>query len=171
MVTEKHIFKTTIVVQSHCDKCKQFLVHNSTNLHQVSIKLIVLIESSYISKISSLNVTQAYIQYTETLLNIIYSRPVSELNLSPEELLGLINPIQSLPDSNDSWNGAMASHLEKDLKITRTNTDIVLYFKQFKCELIGLLGQYVDNSVKLDPKPSWKVQGSQWKSVYVESEN
>lgn len=40
----------------------------------------------------------------------------------------------------------MASHIEQDLKMSKTNRDSALYLKRSNNVLIGILGKYVDDS-------------------------
>ena len=67
--------KALYVVQGHKDKDKEFLVHNTTNLHQRSIRIIVSFAAVRGYRIFSHDVRQAYLQSEEQLTREIYVAP------------------------------------------------------------------------------------------------
>lgn len=141
-------YKARLVAQGHRDKDKAYLVHDSTNLRQSSIRTISSLSSIKDFQVWSHDVSQAYLQSSELLLRKVYLIPPPELNLPDDQLLLLIKPLYGLPDSGDYWSRTMVHHQEEDLGMKSTCADPALYFKhKDKGILIGISGIHVDDSL------------------------
>ncbi|MEM1283154.1 MAG: reverse transcriptase domain-containing protein [Chlamydiota bacterium] len=145
--TNQPIFKARYVIHGHKDKEKDFLVHNTTNIQQSSIRTIVCLAAVMGFMIWSHDVSQAYLQSAEKLLREVYLKPSKEFELSSNELLQLLRPLYGLADSGDYWGATFSSHIKNDLGMTATVADMSMFFKLAHNKLCGLMGTFVDDSL------------------------
>lgn len=145
--TAEEIYKARFVVQGHTDVEKNLLVHNSTNLRQSSVRLLVALAAVFGFRLWSQDVSQAYLQSAEKLMREVYVRPTKEFNLSEDNLLRLLKPLYGLSDSGDYWHSTFSNHLQHDLNMTQTTGDLSLFFKAIEGKLRGLTGAYVDDTL------------------------
>lgn len=110
--TDEEVYKARFVVQGHTDIEKNILVHNSTNLRQGSIRVLVAIVAVFGFRIWSQDVSQAYLQSAEKLMHDVYVKPTKEFHLSDTHLLKLLKPLYGLADSGDYWHATFSKHLQ-----------------------------------------------------------
>ena len=145
--TDDELYKARFVVQGHRDRDKKFLVHDSPNLRQSSIRLLVTVAAIFGFRIWSHDVRQAYLQSAQDLMRKVYLKPSKEFELSQDEILELVKPLYGLSDSGDYWNRTITRHLREDLNMNATVGDLSLFVKHIEDKLIGLTGIYVDDSL------------------------
>ena len=88
--TAQELAKARLVVQGHTDREKFNVVHDSTTLHQRSIRIIVSLAGMFGFDVWAHDITQAYLQSESPLLRKVYLRPPAELHLPKGRLLRLI---------------------------------------------------------------------------------
>lgn len=99
--TENGVCKAIYVVQGHTDTEKNLLIHESTNLKQSSIRVIVSIAAILGFWVWTKYVSQAYLQSADKLMREVYVNPSSEVRFSHNQLLHLLKPLYGLSDSGD----------------------------------------------------------------------
>ncbi len=145
--TGEEVYKARFVVQGHTDAEKNLLVHNSTNLKQSSVRILVALAAIFGFRLWSQDVSQAYLQSAEKLMREVYARPTKEFCLPSDQLLRLLKPLYGLPDSGDYWHSTFAKHLRDDLLMSCTAGDLSLFFKVVHGKLAGITGAYVDDTL------------------------
>lgn len=134
-------------MKGHTDIEKNILVHNSTNLRQTSIRLLIAIAAIFGFRLWSQDVSQAYLQSAERLMRDVYVKPTREFNLPAGHLLKLLKPLYGLSDSGDYWHATFSNHLIHDLDMTSTTGDLSLFFKVVEGKLRGMTGAYVEDTI------------------------
>ena len=149
--TDKPFFKARYVVQGHRDKDKDYLVHDSTTLHQHSTKLILSLAAIFGFRIWNQDVTQAYTQSDKALMRQVFVRPKKKdlalFEMSSDELLEILRPLYGIPDASDYWDATMVSHMLDELGLTRARIDLSLFYQRKNETLVGLSGTCVDDSI------------------------
>ena len=158
--TEEEKPKARFVVQGHMDKDKEFMVHNTTNLRQRSVRVIVSFAAVMGHRIFSYDVKQAYLQSEEELSRKVYKLPKRKdfkfFNLTEEEALDLRKPLYGNGDSGDYWGVTFDRHAKQDLHMTPTAGDPSLYIivpggserkTEEDDEPEGCMGNYVDDGL------------------------
>lgn len=145
--TGKEVYKARYVAQGYKDMEKQYLVHNSSNLKQNSVRLLLSLAALFGFRIWSQDVSQAFLQSAEKLSRDIYIKPSKEFRLDQDALLKLLKPLYGLCDSGDYWYSTFSSHLRNDLGMTPTISDAALFFKCIDAQLRGIIGTYVDDTI------------------------
>lgn len=145
--TNRKVWKARFVVQGHRDKMKNSLVHDILVSRQYSVKILVELASSLGFQIFSTDVTQAYLQSSESLQRDIYIRPPPELSLKPDKVLKLLKPLYGLAESGDYWGRTFRNHLEKKLGMQSIVADPSFYFQKREKKLNGLCATYVDDTL------------------------
>lgn len=112
--------KARLIVQGHTDREKFNVVHNSTTLHQRSMRIILSIAAMHQFQVWSHDITQAYPQSDSPLLRGVYILPPSELNMPEHTALKLVKPLYGLADSGDYWGSTSSRHHKIDLGLTST---------------------------------------------------
>lgn len=90
--TGKEVYRARFVAQGHKDMEKQYLVHNSPNLKQNSLFLLLL-AALLGFQIWSQDVSQTYLQSAEKLSRDIYTKPFKKFRLDQDALLKLLKPL------------------------------------------------------------------------------
>lgn len=80
--TDDEVYKARFVVQGHTDVEKNILVHNSTNLRQGSIRVLVAIAAIFGSRLWSQDVSRSYLRSGEKLMRDVYVKTTKEFKLS-----------------------------------------------------------------------------------------
>lgn len=99
--TDKEMFKARYVVQGHLDWDKNMLVHNSTNVGQKDVWLLISIATIFGFEIWSEDMSQAYLQGAERTLRKVYITWNSEFQLENNKLLELLRPLYWFADAGD----------------------------------------------------------------------
>jgi hypothetical protein len=73
------------------------------------------------------------------------------IDLDPDELLQIMNPLYGLADSGDYWAQTFVRHHLTDLRMTQATGDFSMFFKRAKGALIGMSGCYVDDVIRAGP--------------------
>ena len=87
--TTQEMAKAGVLVKGHTDREKFNVVHNSTALHQRSIRIVVPLAGMYGFEVWAHDITQAYLQSESPLLRKVYLRPPAELHMPKGRLLRL----------------------------------------------------------------------------------
>lgn len=145
--THDEVYKARFVVQGHTDIEKNMLVHNSTNLKQNSIRVLVALASIFGFSLWSQDVSQAYLQSAEKLMREVYVRPNKEFGLRKDQLLHLLKPLYGLSDAGDYWHATFSRHLRDDLCMMPTAGDLSLFIKKIHGQLHGIIGTHVDDTL------------------------
>jgi Reverse transcriptase (RNA-dependent DNA polymerase) len=139
--------KARFVLGGHRDRDKKSQIHNTTNLKQQSIRIILALASIFGFDLWSSDVNQAYLQSASRLQREIFTRP-DELNLGPNELLQLVLPLYGLTEGGDYWGETLADHHSNDLGMRKTKGEFSMFFKHVASRLVGLSSSYVDDLVR-----------------------
>lgn len=145
--TEDELYKARFVVQGHTDIEKKMLVHNRTNLRQGSIRMLIAIAAVFGFRIWSQDVSQVYLQSTQNVMREVYVKPTRELNLSSDQLLGLLKPLCGLADSGEYWHEMLSKHSQQGLCMRPTTGDLSLFFKVVESKPKGMTGAYVNDTI------------------------
>ena len=145
--TDDEVHKARFVVQGHTDNEMNLLVHNSTNLRQGSISVLVAIAAVFGFRLWSQDVSQAYLQSAYKLMREVFVKPTKQFRLPPGRLLRLLKPLYGLSDSGDYWHSTFSNHLINDLRMTKTAGDLSLFIKVVDGKLRGMTGAYVDDTI------------------------
>ena len=143
-------YKARFVLGGHRDKEKNLIVHNTANIKQSSIRMIMALATILGFDIWSLDVRQAYIQSAAALQRDVYIKP-KELDLGPGELLQIIKPLYGLSDSGDYWCETFACFHIHDLRMKQATGDFALFFRRSADKLVTLSGCYVDDVLQASP--------------------
>lgn len=136
--------KARFVLGGHRDKEKHSFVHNSVNVKQSSVRILVALATILGFDLWSMDVKQAYLQSASNLRRDVYVRP-DEMNLSPNELLQIIKPLYGLSDSGDYWCETFSRFHIHDLRMEQSTGDFALFFKRFANTLVAMSASYVDD--------------------------
>jgi Reverse transcriptase (RNA-dependent DNA polymerase) len=139
--------KSRFVLGGRRDRDKKAQIHNTTNLKQQSIRIILALASIFGFDLWSSDVNQAYLQSAAKLQRDIFVRP-EELNLGPNELLKLVLSLYGLTEGGDYWGETLTNHHTDDLKMKQTKGDFSLFFKHVASRLVDLLGSFVDDLLR-----------------------
>ena len=71
-----------------------------------------------------------------------------EFNLNSSQRFELLNSLYGLCDAGDLWDQSLNRHLTKEISMNSTICDESLYLSFRKGELIGIMGSYVDDTVR-----------------------
>ena len=99
-------------------------------------------------RIFSTDVTQAYLQSSETLKREVFIKPPNEFGLQPNQLLQLLKPLYGLPDSGDYWAKTINNHLINDRGMHPSVGDPALFYRHTDAQLHGLCATYVDDMLQ-----------------------
>jgi hypothetical protein len=125
--TEQPVWKAGFAAQCHTDAERHTLVQNAKSLRQTSIRLIVALAAMFGFKVSSGDVSQAYLQAVDRLARQVYLRPTRELRLRPGAVLKLLRPLYELADSGDAWANTFFCHVRHDLKMSNLDSDMAFF--------------------------------------------
>ncbi len=150
--TDKEIYKARFVVRGHRDKLKKYLVHDISVIKQQGIKMLIGIASIFGLRLFSSDVIQSYIQSLENLQRKVLIKPTKEFNLKPNELLELLKPLYGLAESGDYWGRSFRYHLIEELGMQTGVSDASLFYKKLGERLVGLCGNYVDDTLHAGTK-------------------
>ena len=142
---DKEIWKARYVVQGYKDNLKQYLIHDTNTTRNNSVRMLIVRASLLGFHLYSTDVTQAYLQSTESLMRDVYSQPSKEFHLGPKQMLKLLRPLYGLADSGDYWGRTLRYHLESTIRMQSTTTDGALFFQLLGNKLSGLCATYVDD--------------------------
>jgi Reverse transcriptase (RNA-dependent DNA polymerase) len=99
------VYKARLVLGGHRDKEKRALIHNSNNVSQTSIRLLIALAAVFGFNIFTADVKQAYLQSASPLLRDIYVQPnlglAATLQLDQNQLLKVLKPLYGLTESGD----------------------------------------------------------------------
>ena len=142
--------KARFVLGGHRDKDKNSIVHNTVNIKQSSIRLIMALATILGFDVWSLDVRQAYIQSASQLQRDVYIKP-KELELGPQQLLKISKLLYGLSDSGDCWCETFARFHTHNLRMEQATGDFDLFFRCCSDKLVALSGCYVDDVLQASP--------------------
>lgn len=91
------------------------LIHYANTIPQHSLLIMVNITAICGFIICYQDVSQAYLQATESLKPSVYVKPPIEFHLKENEILKLIKPLYGLTYSGDYWHKNINQHLRNEL--------------------------------------------------------
>jgi Reverse transcriptase (RNA-dependent DNA polymerase) len=145
--TVNDIFKTRYVAHGFNDIAKAHLIYDSPVSKPESTRIILSLAAILGFRITSSDVTQAYIQSTHNLTRDVFINPEGAIELPADHVLKLLKPLYGLCDAGDHWSRTYHKHLMEDLKLEPTVNDPDLFFKAVDEKLEGLCATYVDDSL------------------------
>ena len=145
--TEKPIFKARFVAHGHRDAEKHNLVHDSTNVSQSSVRLLIELATIMGFDVWTEDISQACFQSASKLLREVYLRPNKHLQAPVGYILKLLRPLYGLADSSDYSYATFAEHLGKKLFMRTVASDMSLFSRRARGQLTGLLASYVDETL------------------------
>lgn len=149
--------KARYVAQSNLNKDKEFLGHNTTNLRQEPIRVILSFTAVKKCRVSSHDTKQAYLQSDEELNRQIYVAPKRKdtdfFMIFADEVLELNKPLYKNGDGGDFWEATVNRHIKEDMKMTPKWSDPSLCItilrqgsgqESRRDEAVGSMDVYVD---------------------------
>lgn len=127
-------------------------MNTANTIRQHSIRVVVTIASLFGYDIWTQDVSQAYLQASESLKREIYVRPPVEFQLSSDKLLRLDKPLYGLSDAGDYWHETFAKHLKGELRMNSTTGYLSLYIRRDKKGIAGVIGSYVYDTISTGTK-------------------
>ncbi len=124
------LFKARYVSHVHRDAEKHNLVHDSTNVRQSSVRLLIALAAIMGFDVWTEYISQAYLQSASKLLQEVYLRPNKHLQAPVGYILKLLRPLYGLADSGDYWDATFAEHLKKNLGTQAVASDMTLYGRE-----------------------------------------
>ena len=128
--TYNPILKARLVAHGHRDMEKHNLVHDSNNVRQSSVLLLIALAAIMGFDFWTKDISQAYLQSASKLLHEFYLRPNKHLQAPAGYILKLLRPLYGLADSGDYWHATFAAHLKKNLRIQTVASDMSLLFRR-----------------------------------------
>ena len=141
------IFKVRFVAHRHRDAEKHNLVHDSTNVRQSSVRIVIALAAIMGFEVWTEYISQAYFQSAGKLLREVYLRPNKHLQAPVGSILKLLQPLYGLADSGEYWCATFAEHLMRNLGMQTVASDTFLFFRRARAQLRGLLASYVDETL------------------------
>jgi Reverse transcriptase (RNA-dependent DNA polymerase) len=143
--TDNEIFKARYVARGFNDIGKAHLIHDSPISKAESTRMIVSLAAIFGFRISSSDVTQAYIQSTHNLTRDIFINPEGAIELPADHVMKLLKQLYGLCDAGDHWSRIYHKHLMEDLNLKQTVNDPALFFKVVDEKLESLCATSVDD--------------------------
>jgi hypothetical protein len=145
--TDNEIFKARYVDREFNDIGKAHLIHDSSVSKAECTRMILSLAAIFGFRISSSDVTQAYVQSTHNLTRDLIINPEGAIELPADHVLKLFKPLYGLCDAGDHWSRTYHKHLMEDLKLKPTVNDPALFFKAVHEKLEDLCATYIDDSL------------------------
>jgi Reverse transcriptase (RNA-dependent DNA polymerase) len=127
--TDNEIFKAIYVARGFSDIGKAHLIHDSPVSKAESTRMILSLAEIFGFRISSSDVTQAYMQSTHNLTRDVFINPEGAIELPAIYVLKLLKPLYGLCDAGDHWSRTYHKHLMEDLNLKPTLNAPALFFK------------------------------------------
>jgi Reverse transcriptase (RNA-dependent DNA polymerase) len=143
--TDKELFKARYVARGFNDIGKARPIHDSPVSKAESTRMILSLAAIFGFRVSSADVTQAYIQSAHNLTRDVFLDPEGVIELPADHVLKLLKPLSGLCDAGDHWARTYRELLKEDLKLKPTVSDPALFFKAIGERLEGLYATYVDD--------------------------
>ena len=159
------VYKARLVLVGHRDREKWSVIHNTYNLKQSSIRLILALATILGFDVWSLDVKQAYLQAASTLRRKLFVKP-EFIELKPGELLQVVKPLYGLTESGDFWcETTHIFHVDK-LRMKQSTRDFVLFFRRAMNKLISISGSYVDDLLQTGTQEEKKRIQEEFRKVF-----
>lgn len=126
--TDNPIYNARYVAHGHRDREKNELVHSSTTARQRSTRFMLSLAAIFDFRVWIQDISQAYLQGAEHLTRDMYLKPLPELKIPDGYYLTLLRLTYGLADSGDIWNATFSNHLENDLGLARTVTEMSMFY-------------------------------------------
>ena len=147
--TVSELAKARYVAQGHGGIHKSYMVHNITNLRQISTRIIISVAAIKSFRIFSHDEAQAYLQSEEQLTRLVFvlpkKRDMDHFRIAEEEIVELLRPIYSMTDAGDCWGVTVDHHTKDELGLVPLLGDLSLYIKSNDQDVDGLFGMCVDD--------------------------
>ena len=152
------IFKARFVIGGHKDREKAAMVHQSYNLKQSSVKILLALATILGFDVWDLDVKQAYLQSGSKLQRKVFIKP-DIMELDHNELIQIMKPLYGLSESGDYWCETNSKFHIHELLMQQTTGDFALFFKTVVDKLVCLSGCYVDDILQAGtPEEKQKIQ-------------
>lgn len=139
------------VVQGNKDVEKHLLVHNSKNIKQSSIRILLSIAALFGFNMVSRRFASISSIFWKNKRDI-YVEPTKAFKLSRDVLLNLPKTLYGQTDAGDYWHATFTNHLHNDLKMVPTFSALVPFLLTMRGQLQGIIGSYVDDTISADNK-------------------
>lgn len=103
------------------------IIHNSANLKQQRVRLIVTIAAIFGFKIWSQDIFQTCLQSEIHLTCDDYVRPKGGIVLKAGWILKIFKLFNRLADSGECWHQSKTNHLKKNFKIQSLTGDLACF--------------------------------------------
>lgn len=124
-------------------------MHNSATLQLQPIRLLLTLARASDFEVWTADVTQAYLQSTDTLLRDIFiMKTIPEFELAPHQCMKLLKPLYGFCDAGDFWDSKMDKHHRVDLGFKPLRSDPALYISTKDGMVNGFSGPYVDDMLR-----------------------
>lgn len=127
--TDDPLFMERFVGQGHANAENNLLVNSAPNVKHFSIRFLVIMDTIFGYRIWTQDVAKAYLQVHRRSWGSFYSS-LKVIQLNPEELLELMNPLYGLTDDGYYCHFTFAKHLQDDLSMQSLTADLTLYTKK-----------------------------------------
>ena len=106
---------------------KDYLIYGAQRTQCVSVRIILIVPKIEGFRIWVVDFILEYLKSDKPLIwKIFITNSASEFELSPEECLELPRPIYGLANSRDELHRILDDHVQVDIKMTSTITDLSL---------------------------------------------
>lgn len=146
--TSSPTYKAHFVAGGNIDTEKDLLIHNSTTVRPVSVRIFSQSSAKKGWRICTDDINQYFIQIRGCLSRTVYlHRPIQPV-LPSNSMLRLIKPLYILADSGDHWFATIRDNLTDDLAMTPSLSDPAFFSIENKeGTFVGLTGTYVDDPI------------------------
>jgi Reverse transcriptase (RNA-dependent DNA polymerase) len=110
---------------------------------QSTLRLLVALAAIIGFKIYSIDVNQAYLQSLSPLLRNVFILPTDVLNLSGNELVQILKPLNGYTDAGDYWGQSLKHTLIAKLRLLPGLSYHTLFFRRVSNQLVGASASHV----------------------------
>ncbi len=122
---------------SDSDTEKHNLVHHSTNVWKISVRLLIALAALMRFDVRTEDFSHSYLQSASKLLRGVYHRPYKHFQAPAEYELKLDGPLYGLSDSRDYWRATFAELFQKNMRMQTVACDMSSFYRRFRNQLLS----------------------------------